>query len=189
MRKEEWRPVPGAEGRYEVSDAGRVRSLDRVVLRICKWRRVLVVCVRRGRVLRYSTSSRNPYRMVHMGRDRADLVHLLVLTAFRGPRPEGMQCAHDDGDARNNRLENLRWATPKQNAEDRVAHGNQIRGEKSACAKFTDAQALFFRNELRKPEARGRMSGLARVLGVKPDTLADLRDGRTWKHLAERPAE
>lgn len=46
-------------------------------------------------------------------------VHLYVLETFVGPRPEGMQACHGDGDPANNRLSNLRWDTCSNNNLDK----------------------------------------------------------------------
>ncbi len=50
-------------------------------------------------------------------------VHRLVLEAFVGPCPPGMQCRHLDGNPANNRLENLAWGTHAENAADKIRHG------------------------------------------------------------------
>jgi hypothetical protein len=50
-------------------------------------------------------------------------VHTLVLEAFFGLRPKGTQCGHLDGDPANNHISNLKWVTPKENGEHRIAHG------------------------------------------------------------------
>jgi hypothetical protein len=60
---------------------------------------------------------------VRVGRIGYRFVHRLVLEAFVGPCPEGMECRHLDGDPANNRLENLRWGTHRENAADQVRHG------------------------------------------------------------------
>jgi len=53
------------------------------------------------------------------GRNRSRLVHQLVLEAFVGPKPNGMEgCHYPDHDKRNNRLDNLRWDTHAENAKD-----------------------------------------------------------------------
>lgn len=95
---ERWLPAAGFEGRYEISDAGRVRNLHGLVLK---------------------TSRTNKGYLRVLGR----FVHRLVLEAFIGPCPSGMECRHLDGNPSNNRLENLLWGTPLENANDRRRHG------------------------------------------------------------------
>ena len=101
---ETWNPIEGYP-RYEVSDFGRVRSLDYPVHyrreNGAEWSRI-----ERGRVLKPRRLP-NGYLRVCLGADYEDYIHRLVLLAFVGPCPEGMQCAHDDGDRGNNRLSNL----------------------------------------------------------------------------------
>ena len=50
-------------------------------------------------------------------------VHRLVLEAFVGPCPPGLECLHRDHDTANNRLRNLRWGTRTENIEDKVKAG------------------------------------------------------------------
>jgi hypothetical protein len=58
-------------------------------------------------------------------------VHVLVLTAFAGPRPPGLQACHfPDGTKSNNALANLRWDTPASNCQDKVAQGVAPVGER-----------------------------------------------------------
>lgn len=64
-------------------------------------------------------------------------VHRLVLEAFVGPCPEGMEACHNDGDTTNNRLDNLRWDTRKGNHADRKKHGTTPTGEKNPGCKIT----------------------------------------------------
>ncbi len=74
-------------------------------------------------------------------------VHRLVLEAFIGPSPPGMECRHLDGNPRNNNLDNLKWGTKKENMQDMMRHGSQIypRGEKSRAAKLTNEIAQEIR--------------------------------------------
>jgi hypothetical protein len=114
----EWRPVKGFEGRYEVSDAGLVRSLDRYVDLAPSTRFPAGMTVfRRGRVLRPHTM---PYghQQVMLGRETNVLVHHLIAAAFLPPPPEGHEICHNDGDATNNRVSNLRWDTRSGNNYD-----------------------------------------------------------------------
>jgi len=103
---EQWRPVPAFEGKYEVSDLGRVKSL--------RWTP--------PRILRPGPSNYGHMSVV-LGRRNTRMVHELVLIAFVGPRPPGQETRHLDGDPANNRLDNLCWGTRSENNRDAVRHG------------------------------------------------------------------
>jgi hypothetical protein len=117
---ERWLDVPGYEGSYEVSDHGQVRSIDRVIYYIdgrSRWYPGLLL----GQ--RVKKSTRSSYLVVAIGKQQRHCVHTLVLTAFVGPRPLGKEGCHYDGDHFNNRLTNLRWGTPTENAADLARYG------------------------------------------------------------------
>ena len=122
---ERWLPVVGYEDSYEVSDRGQVRSVNRY--RQNRHGPVL----RPGRIItpNWVGPKRRRYAQVRLygtdapGRQRGHLVHLLVLTAFVGPQPEGQQGLHRDDDQTNNALSNLYWGTPRQNWDDRRRSG------------------------------------------------------------------
>lgn len=73
------------------------------------------------------------------------LLHRLILEAFVGPCPPGMEGCHNDGDPANNRLANLRWDTPKSNMADCVRHGTMPHGERSGSAKLTENDVVEIR--------------------------------------------
>ncbi len=108
------------------------------------------------------------------------LVHHLVLEAFVGPCPPGMECCHLDGNARNNRLDNLRWDTRKGNMADAIRHGTTQRGERTHFAKLTEAQVLEIRELSRQGVAR---KDVAQRFGVLPSQVWHIVGGRSWKHL------
>lgn len=138
---ERWLPVVGWEGLYEVSDQGRVRSLDRWVLNK----------TRRGRVL---TPHLHPYGYVDLCRDATRMkttVHSLVASAFLGPRPAGMEARHLDGNHLNNRVENLKWGTHSENMLDTVAHGTNVNANKTHCPQgheYTEENTYTWRGRL-----------------------------------------
>jgi HNH endonuclease len=74
---------------------------------------------------------KNGYLSIQLGRARRALVHRLVLEAFVGKAPQGMQCAHADGNRANNALGNLRWVTRKENEADKLRHGTRLSGDRS----------------------------------------------------------
>lgn len=123
---ETWMPVVGYEGLYEVSDLGRVRSLDR---KDPLGRRL------RGKMLKLRAHPRG-YMQTTLTRDGVCVtkkIHRLVLEAFVGPCPSGMEACHDNGIRDDNRPSNLRWDTPRANAADRIAHGTQRGRSQTHC--------------------------------------------------------
>lgn len=122
--QEQWKPVPGYEGYYDVSDQGRVMSLARIDASGNR---------RKPRILR-PRPDRRGYLMVDLyrgGVQRTHKVHRLVLTAFTGPCPDGMEACHGDDRPDNNRLTNLRWDTSGGNAADR----SRNRRPRTECSK------------------------------------------------------
>ncbi|WP_010545222.1 NUMOD4 motif-containing HNH endonuclease [Sphingomonas elodea] len=176
-----WRPVPGWEGYYEASSEGRVRSLDREV-RFRNSRGTEVRRVLKGRVLKpHKNEGRGGYLSINLSVDGVinhREVHTLVCAAFHGPRPGGMQAAHRDGNPSNCRSDNLRWATPSENALDRVDHGTMQCGERHYAAKLTaDAVAGIKASNL-------SLARLADEYGVAPQTISKVRTGRAWRLAA-----
>lgn len=119
---EEWRPIAGFEGLYEVSNHGRVASLPKPTWPT--WR-ILRPGVERGGYL-YVTL-RDHGRQVH------GKIHQLVCEAFNGPRPAGTIMRHLDGDPLNNTPENLTWGSPSENNFDVVKHGRHHNATKTHC--------------------------------------------------------
>lgn len=123
---EEWRAIPGYEGIYEVSNIGRVRSLDRIDIRGKR-------CP--GRIRRLQNDP-DGHRRVMLARDRVQKVakvYRLVLLAFVGPPPEGTEALHRDGNPENDAVENLCWGTRSENMHDRVRHGTHHFAMKTHC--------------------------------------------------------
>lgn len=147
MSAEIWLPVPGWEGRYAVSDLGRVKSLARVEKRSSG--RPLRL---REKFLSGSLTARG-HHTVALCRDnqRATVtVHRLVLLAFVGPQPIGMEACHDDGSPANNALVNLRWDTRSANIYDRVRHGAHHHARKTHCVNghpYDDANTYIYHGE------------------------------------------
>lgn len=122
-----WKDVVGFEGRYQVSNLGRVRSVDRPVRVVCKG--VDTFRIARGRLLRPGRAH-SGHVSVAIGKGNSRLVHQLVLEAFVGPRPKGMESLHLNHDPQDNRLLNLRYGTRSENirmdyeAGTRTVHPN-----------------------------------------------------------------
>lgn len=151
--QEKWVPVVGWEGLYEVSDHGRVRSLDRMVT--TSGTRPYTY-FKAGRMLRLSPVTRNHYPTVPLSRDGVTVttyVHRLVLEAFVGPCPEGMRCCHWDDVGSNNHLSNLRWDTQVNNGLDMTRNGNNHHANKFQCInghRFTAENTRLYGNGWRR---------------------------------------
>lgn len=60
------------------------------------------------------------------GHSRSPQISRLILDAWVGPCPEGMECCHNDGNAMNNVLSNLRWDTHWNNVQDQISQGTHV---------------------------------------------------------------
>lgn len=126
LPSEEWKDIPGWEGRYQVSDHGNVRSLRTLVSGEVTERLLTPRPLPKGH-LRVS--------LCKEGVCRDFPIHALVLEAFVGPRPEGAVTCHWDDDPTNNQLNNLRWGTASENLFDRVRNGRHTWAEADACIR------------------------------------------------------
>jgi hypothetical protein len=134
-----WRPVIGYAGFYEVSDQGHVRSLDRVT----------ASGPRRGKLLKpqilNNSAKHLQVSLSRYGNARHRLIHQLVLEAFVGPRPPGLECRHLNDDSTDNRLSNLVWGTRSENLHDMVRNGKHTMAAKTHCVnghEYTPSNTL-----------------------------------------------
>lgn len=132
---EEWRPVVGHEGHYEVSDQGHVRSVDRIITSISRTGREYL-SRRKGKVL---SPGRSPsgHLLVHLN-GIARSVHSVVAAAFIGPRPNGYEVRHINGQPGDCRAANLEYGTRSENAEDSKRHGTHFYAGLTVCKRGHD---------------------------------------------------
>ena len=173
--KEEWRPITGYEGCYEVSNFGRVRSLTRLLPFGGG------VGLRQGRTCKPETchAGHRRIRLHKEGRGARFFVHRLVLGAFVGPCPIGMEAAHNDNDPTNNKVSNLRWDTRSGNHQDKHKFGTFPVGEKASRSILTEDQVrqiMFFKGTISQAQ-------LAENHGVCPQTISAIHRGKSWSHL------
>lgn len=123
---EQWLPVKGYEGLYEVSDHGRVKRVESRV-----WNRKGYWLTRKEGVLKPGTDS-DGYLIVGLCKEgirKTQKVHQLVLRAFVGDCPDGCLTRHLNGKRKDNHLTNLAWGTPAENCADMDRHGTRRKGE------------------------------------------------------------
>jgi len=158
---EEWRNVVGFEGIYEVSSHGNVRS------------------VKSGQLKKITEDKKTNRPFLNLWKNNKQnvvRVHKLVLEAFVGLCPEGLECCHNDGNSFNNHVSNLRWDTHKSNIHDRITHGTSNRGERCGTAKLTLEQV----NAIRKDTRLQRL--IAADYGIAESMISRIKNGKRWQH-------
>lgn len=180
LEGEVWKPVPGYEGSYEVSNLGRVRALPRWVNS-----KNGSFALKRMKIMSGSPNGKTGYPEVKLaknGSSRGHSVHRLVCLAFHGPAPDGRdQVAHCDGTRTNNRADNLRWASAKENADDRIAHGTERMGVNTSWVKLTEDDVRAIRASYVKKY--GALARLARQYGVTSTQILHIVQRKHWKHI------
>ena len=158
-------PIPGYP-QYAVDVAGYVWSLT-------KWRG------RGARRLQQEPDHNGYYkvRLVVGGKRVKRFVHVLVGLAFHGPRPQGQETRHRDGNQRNNAPNNLLYGSAKDNAADREQHGRTACGNRNGAARLTPDVV----REIRRSLYSSRET--ARRFGVGASTVRDVWRGKTWSHV------
>jgi len=172
-----WRPVVGFEGFYEVSDDGRIRSVDRYVVQ--ENRSGPAAQFIRGRELKNAIS--RGYTVVNLWRDGRGTkrgVHRVMLEAFVGPCPAGMQACHNDGVRFRNVISNLRYGTPLENGQDKVLHGTSRAGSRSHLSKLDERKVRL----LRRLASKFSRPALASMFGVTPTNVGYILRGETWRN-------
>lgn len=172
---EEWRPVPGYEGRYEVSNEGRVRSF---------------LFSRDGKLMKLAICNTGYFRVRLQFKKTASFVHRLVAQAFI-PNPAQLPCVnHIDGNPLNNAVTNLEWITYSDNMRHSwrklQSYKNRVavcpRGEGNPNAKLNTDQV----REIRSTYAQGGTThlALAKQFGVSKPVVTQIIARRTWTHVA-----
>lgn len=188
FKAEIWKPVVGYEGYYEVSSHGRVRSVDRVITYVNGKRYHYKGELKK--LMTYKTG----YVYVRLNRNnvgKGKLVHRLVLEAFVGPAPEGMECCHNDDKKGNNHLSNLRWDTKSENQLDRVRNGIYVNGstDKERCPRGHELSEPNLTNHSRETGVRhclacNRAFGYLRGKGYSQGEFQKVSDQYYRKVLA-----
>lgn len=172
---ERWKPIPGYEGFYVVSNLGRVRSLPRMVSGKSGSMRSLPSRIRK------CTLDTNGYPQAGLyrnGKRRLINVHRLVATAFISPPPEGMEINHKDGNKANNVVSNLEWVTHRQNMEYAYAGGLlTTRGEQHPNSYIKEKDVRHIRRtNMTVPQ-------IVEAYGYPRATAFDIMARRTWHHV------
>ena len=166
---EKWLPVVGFEGRYEVSDLGRLRGIGP-----------------RGRGIRKPYVTKDGYHQycLYVGlpgqkKTRSATVHSLVAAAFIGRRPDGMMACHNDDIGSHNALSNIRYDTPTGNAADMIKFGNSLPGERNHQAVLTEKSV----RAIRRRRGTATYRDIAVDFNVSFSTIQKIMSGEGWRHV------
>lgn len=171
-----WKDIPGYEGYYQVSNRGRVRSLDRKIYRSDGKKHF-----RRGH-LKSLSAKNNGYIQVGLRKDghhKTGLVHQLVALAFLGPQPDGMEVNHKDGDKSNNVLDNLEYVSHKENVTHFIVVLKKG-SRKLNSRKVYKIRELYWVDDVKVPD-------ITYLFGVHSTTVRFAALGKTWKHVPFPP--
>lgn len=172
-----YREIAGFPG-YRVGDDGSVwckRPVNGKTGGVWKWRKLKPFPVTKAGHLRIDLH-------IDDGKRNCRYVHRLVLEAFVGPCPEGMECCHfPDWNPGNNALSNLRWDTHKGNSGDMRSHGTRLIGEKNPHARLNESTVKSIKEEYRNGIDRGN---LGVKYGISRGHVNDILAGRKWSHVA-----
>ena len=171
LNVEIWKPIPDFDF-YEASSFGRLRSL----------------CVKghaglktkKPRILKLKNFS--PYQQAVLcssGKRISARTHVLVATAFYGKCPDGFECAHLDGNKRNNKASNLKWVKRVENANHKMVHGTLLQGNSHPMRKVSSGEVLKIRNLCGKKSQRE----IGKMFGLSQQQISKIKNKTRWENL------
>lgn len=179
--KEKWRWVRGFKGYYKVSTRGRVKSVARIITYSNGRQQTIQEKILKPRKGRNAKCYFQVFLSKH-NKAKSYQIHRLVLEAFVGPCPKGMETRHfPDRNRTNNHLNNLQWDTHKNNQYDRIEHGTDTIGENNGMAVLTKKQV----KRIRKLYKTGlyRYIDLVRKFRVSKSNIHRIILRKTWKSI------
>lgn len=172
ITNEQWKKIKDTDGKYEISNYGRIRSLTSPFDGSYRTKPLIL-----------KTSFTDGYEYASYlvkGKRVRKSMHRLVLTEFLSPCPKGKQCHHLDGNSLNNKLENLSWVTCKQNHFHMFLHGTErSKGESNPMAKLNSEDVKRIRG-FAKILTHG---SIAEMYGISRCQVSSIVAHTTWKHL------
>jgi hypothetical protein len=177
-----WKPSPLAPAHVEVSNLGRVRTLDRLAP---SSRDKQPTQLRAGKVLSPWMAKKTGYFLISVkegDRRTKYLVHRLVASAFCTGFEPSLSVNHKDGDKTNNLPSNLEWVTLQRNTQHAWESGLvNLRGENQPTSKLTDDQVREIRARIAAGES---CNSISKDYPVCPTIIYRIRDGEQWASVA-----
>ena len=163
---EEWKDVPEYDGKYVVSNTGKVWSNHR------------------GGDMCTTFYDKDGYPSVNLYSypriGKQIKIHRLVLLAFVGKKPNGYVCCHNDGNPNNNNLGNLRYDTQKKNHADKLKHGTLQCGERNGKTRLKNSEVIA----IKRNHKQFGVENLANFFNYSHSGIQHIISGYTWRHLS-----
>lgn len=182
IKEEVWKDAVGYEGHYQISNHGRIKSVDRYVTSKTGVKRLL-----KGRIRKTVLAGRDrcyPTIVCSVaGKNKREYIHRLVARAFI-ENPEGKpEVNHVDGDKENNHVNNLEWVTRSRNKFH--AYENKLKvapkGESNGLAKLTEEEVLKIRDL--HDNYKVSQKDISQMFNVTQVNVWNIVNRRTWKHI------
>lgn len=177
--KEIWKPVKNYEGFYEVSNFGKVRSLDRVF----PTKKGVVKCTK-GKVMNLTLKD-NGYKTVMLsvgGESKRFHVHRLVSEAFIYNSSRKPIVNHKNGIKADNNVKNLEWVTHRENVEHALKNNLTPVGMQCKYSKLTDEKILAIKRLYRLNPNFSKIK-IAKKLKISDSTVHKIIRNKRWKHI------
>lgn len=172
MNTEQWKPIKGFEGYYDISNHGRVKSLSRSVKTKFGSRTT------KEKMLKNIKQQYEVVNLQKKGLMYKSYVHRLVLETFK-PNTENKPCAnHIDGNKYNNHIDNLEWVTYQENCQHAMDTGLNRKGEQHHASKLTWEKVDNIREEL--TNGTKTKAKLAREYGVTFACIWKVEHNQSW---------
>lgn len=129
----------------------------------------------------FSSIKKNGYGVFGSDGRKTLVTRHVCLAKYGKPPTDGHEAAHSCGNPACCNPKHLRWATVKENAHDRIAHGTHGIGERNASAKLKKEHVL----EIRRIYATGSMlqREIAEKFGVDQTCVSQIVRRKRWKHI------
>lgn len=172
--KEIWKDIPGYEGKYQASNLGRIRSVERKVRGICHFTNKEFERTIKSRILKPGRYCKSNHVSVILGKGTSGKpVHQLIMKTFVGEMPKGMEVLHINGNPLDNRLSNLRYGTRRENILDVYYQGRKWR-------KLTLEDVYYIRFCILCGISQ---RAIAREVKISDSVISSIKKGRSYSWL------
>ena len=176
--KEEWKSIEGYDGAYEVSNYGKIRSLDRYISGPFDSKRFI-----KGVEIKscLTGSGYLGFNLVKDGKSKTSKVHRVVANAFIENEHNKPEVNHKDGNKHNNHVSNLEWVTKGENQSHAYKSGLRCsKGINNPSSKLNESNVKNILKLLNRGVTAKR---IAKAICVAESTIGRIKNGQKWNHI------